>query len=96
MSLTRTDVEKVAALARLTLSESEAEAMTRDMGAILGYIDQLGEVATDDVEPMAHPIGLHTVLREDEVTETLPREAALGNAPRASGEGYLVPAVLGD
>ncbi len=96
MSLTRQDVEKVALLARLDLSESEAEAMTSQLGQILEYIDRLSELSTDDVEPMAHAIELLNVFRDDQVRPSLDRTEALANAPHHDDECYLVPAVLGD
>jgi aspartyl-tRNA(Asn)/glutamyl-tRNA(Gln) amidotransferase subunit C len=96
MALTRADVEKVALLARLRLSASELDAMTTQLGAIVGYVDQLGEVDTEGVEPMAHAVEITNVFAEDAVEPSLPREAALATAPRHNGRGYLVPAVLGD
>ncbi len=94
--LTRADVEKVALLARLRLSESELETLTGQLAQIVGYVDQLAEVNTDGVEPMAHAVEVTNVFAEDSVEPSLPREAALANAPRHNGRGYLVPAVLGE
>jgi aspartyl-tRNA(Asn)/glutamyl-tRNA(Gln) amidotransferase subunit C len=54
----------------------------------------LNEVDTDDVEPMAHAVEVTNVLREDAVRESLPREAALANAPKTDGECFLVPPIL--
>lgn len=96
MPLSRQDVDKVALLARLSLTESEAEAMTEQLGRIVGYVDQLSEVDTEGVEPMAQAVDGANVLKPDEVRESLPREKALASAPRHNGAGYLVPAVLGD
>ncbi|MEM8865130.1 MAG: Asp-tRNA(Asn)/Glu-tRNA(Gln) amidotransferase subunit GatC [Planctomycetota bacterium] len=96
MSLSRNDVEKVALLARLSLTDSEAEAMTSQLAKIVDYVDQLSEVDTDGIEPMAHAVESANVFKPDEVRPSLPREEALANAPRHSGDGYLVPAVLGD
>ncbi len=96
MPLTRADVEKVALLARLQLSEAELEAMTEQLAAIVGYVDQLGEVDAEDVEPMAHAVEVTNVFAADEVQPSLPRDAALANAPRHNDRGYLVPAVLGE
>ncbi len=96
MAITRDDVEKVALLARLELSEAEIESLTTDLGQIVGYVDQLAEVDTDHVEPMAHAIELHNVFADDVVRPSLPREQALANAPSHNGKGYLVPPVLGD
>jgi aspartyl-tRNA(Asn)/glutamyl-tRNA(Gln) amidotransferase subunit C len=96
MALTRADVEKVALLARLRLTEAELDVMTDQLAQIVGYVDLLGEVDVEDVEPMAHAVEAANVFAEDRVEPSLPREAALANAPRHNGRGYLVPAVLGE
>ncbi len=96
MSLTRTDVEKVSLLARLQLSSAEVDAMTFQLGQIVDYVQQLGELATDDVQPMAHALDLYNVFADDIVRPSLPREQALANAPKRDDECYRVPAVLGD
>lgn len=96
MSISRTDVEKVALLARLQLTDAELETMTDQLAQIVGYVDQLAEVDTEGVEPMAHAIELANVFKDDRVAASLAREAALANAPHHDGRGYLVPAVLGD
>ncbi|MEM9659948.1 MAG: Asp-tRNA(Asn)/Glu-tRNA(Gln) amidotransferase subunit GatC [Planctomycetota bacterium] len=96
MSLTRRDVEKVAILARLQLNDDEMASMARHLAEIINYVDQLSEINTDDVEPMAHAVEMSNVFAEDVVEESLPRSLALANAPRASERGYLVPAVLAD
>jgi aspartyl-tRNA(Asn)/glutamyl-tRNA(Gln) amidotransferase subunit C len=94
--LTREDVEKVALLARLKLTDGELALMTAQLGQIVGYVEQLNELDTDEVEPMAHAVEVTDVFRRDELQDSLPREAALANAPKADGECYLVPAVLGE
>jgi aspartyl-tRNA(Asn)/glutamyl-tRNA(Gln) amidotransferase subunit C len=96
MPLTREQVEKVSLLARLRLSEDELETMTAQLGAIVGYIEQLAELDTDAIQPMAHAVELHNVFRADEVRPSVDRAEMLTNAPKADGECYLVPAVLGD
>jgi aspartyl-tRNA(Asn)/glutamyl-tRNA(Gln) amidotransferase subunit C len=96
MSLTREQVEKVSLLARLRLSDAELETMTIQLSAIVGYIEQLAELDTDSIQPMAHAVELHNVFRADEVRPSVPRSEMLANAPSADGECYLVPAVLGD
>ncbi|MCA9222748.1 MAG: Asp-tRNA(Asn)/Glu-tRNA(Gln) amidotransferase subunit GatC [Planctomycetales bacterium] len=94
MSLTRSEVEKVALLARLRLTDDELDSMTRQLTAIVDYIEQLGELNTDGVEPMAHAMDLRNVFADDIPRESLPREAALANAPKRDDECYRVPAVL--
>ncbi|MEX2140787.1 MAG: Asp-tRNA(Asn)/Glu-tRNA(Gln) amidotransferase subunit GatC [Pirellulales bacterium] len=96
MSLTREDVEKVSLLARLKLTDDELGLMTIQLGQIVGYVAQLNELDTEEIEPMAHAVEVTNVFRPDELRESLPREAALANAPKADGECYLVPAVLGE
>ena len=70
--------------------------MTEQLAQIVGYVDQLAEVNTDGVEPMAHAVEVTNVFRDDAVAESLPREEALANAPHRDERGYLVPAVLGE
>lgn len=96
MSISRQDIEKVALLARLQLTEAELATMTAELAQIVGYVDQLSEVNTDGVEPMAHAIEIVNVFRADEVAPSLPRDEALSNAPHHDDRGYLVPAVLGE
>lgn len=96
MSISRQDIEKVALLARLQLTEAELATMTSEIAQIIGYVDQLAEVDTDGVEPMAHAIEIANVFRDDAVAASLPRDEALANAPHRDDRGYLVPAVLGE
>jgi aspartyl-tRNA(Asn)/glutamyl-tRNA(Gln) amidotransferase subunit C len=96
MSLTRQEVEKVSLLARLELSPAELDTMTAQLGQIVGYVEQLGELDTQGVEPMAHALDIDNVFAEDQVRPSLPRDEALANAPQRDREFYLVPAVLGD
>ena len=94
MTLTKDDVEKVALLARLRLTDAEVESMTQQLGQVLGYVQQLEEIDTSNVEPMAHAVELENVLAEDQRHESLPREKALAAAPKSDGETFLVPPVL--
>jgi len=94
MSLTLDQTRWVAHLARLDLSEAELEIMTRQLSAILEYVDQLQKINTDQVEPLAHPLPIHNVFRPDEPAPSLPVEAALQNAPDRRGNFYGMPAVL--
>ncbi len=96
MSLTRADVERVSLLGRLLLSDSELDKMTEQMGRTVGYIEQLSELNTDNVQPMAHALEMHNVFAEDTLGASLPRESALANASKKDAECYLVPAVLGE
>jgi aspartyl-tRNA(Asn)/glutamyl-tRNA(Gln) amidotransferase subunit C len=96
MAISREDVEKVALLGRLQLSEAELATMAQQLTSIVGYVDHLAQVDTEGVEPMAHAVEQLNVLRDDKVELSLPREEALANAPHHDSRGYLVPAVLGD
>ena len=94
MELTKDEVKKVSLLARLRLRDDELESMTRQLTQVLGYIEQLSEVDTSDVEPMAHAVELENVLADDELRDSLPRDKALAAAPKSDGETFLVPPVL--
>jgi aspartyl-tRNA(Asn)/glutamyl-tRNA(Gln) amidotransferase subunit C len=96
MSLNRVDVEKVALLARLRFSPAELDLLTAQLAQVVGYVEQLGELDTEGVQPMAHAVEVTNVFRDDLVTPSLPREQALANAPHHDGASFLVPAVLGE
>lgn len=92
--LTRAEVEKVALLARLKLSDADLETFTRQLGRVLEYVNVLNEVDTTEVEPMAHAVDVVNVFRGDEPRGSLPREQSLANAPKTDGRYFLVPQVL--
>ena len=94
MSMTAEEVAKVALLARLRLAPDELELFTGQLNAIVGFVEQLGELDTTNVEPLAHGVEVHNVFREDVRGTSLPREEALANAPKRNAESFLVPAVL--
>ena len=94
MKLNRKDVEHVALLSRLELSENELDKFTGQLDAILEYIDVLNQVDTSAVEPMAHVLEIRNVMRADEVQPSLPREAALQNAPEAEDGFFKVPKIV--
>jgi aspartyl-tRNA(Asn)/glutamyl-tRNA(Gln) amidotransferase subunit C len=96
MAITRKEVQQVSLLGRLLLSDQELDQMTAQLGAILQYMELLGEVNTDGIEPMAHALDVSDVFREDLKRPSLDREEALANAPLRDAECYLVPAVLGE
>ena len=96
MPISRAEVEKVSLLARLLLSDEELDRMTSQMGDILGYIDLLSELDTEQIEPMAHALEVANAFRDDVMRPSLDRESALANAPHRDEECYLVPAVLGE
>jgi aspartyl-tRNA(Asn)/glutamyl-tRNA(Gln) amidotransferase subunit C len=97
MSLTDADVVRLAELARLALTDSERELFRRQLADILTYVEQIGAVDTTGVPPTAHVQFERTVLRDDVVRPSLPRDEALANAPDAAREAGLfrVPKVIG-
>ncbi|MCH2595657.1 MAG: Asp-tRNA(Asn)/Glu-tRNA(Gln) amidotransferase subunit GatC [Pirellulales bacterium] len=95
MTITRAVVEKVSLLARLQLTDAELETMATELSQIVSYVDLLGEVDTEGVEPMAHAVEVNNVFATDEIRPSLPREQALASAPQSNQRGYLVPPVLG-
>jgi aspartyl-tRNA(Asn)/glutamyl-tRNA(Gln) amidotransferase subunit C len=97
-TLGRTDVEEIAVLARLELTESELDSLTGELSAILDHIGALSAVDTDGVEPMTHAVPMALRLRADVVAPSLPQAAALAPAPARCGEGggdlFEVPAII--
>lgn len=94
MSLDRSDVEKIAHLARLGVADQEADAYAQDLSNILGLVEQMGNVDTEQVTPMAHPLHMAQRLRADEVTEQDQREKYQSIAPLTEDGLYLVPKVI--
>jgi len=92
--MTANEVRWVAMLARLEFDAAELEEMTQQLSKIVGYVDQLKQVNTDGVEPLAHALPIKNVFRDDVLAESLPVDAALANAPNRKGDFYSVPAVL--
>jgi aspartyl-tRNA(Asn)/glutamyl-tRNA(Gln) amidotransferase subunit C len=99
MPITHNDVEKIAELARLELTETEADSFTNQLSAILGYIDQLNEVDAADVSPMSHcsTAGDNAAYarRADVVRPSLGQAAATANALDTDGGYFKVPKVIG-
>lgn len=94
MSITLKDVEHVANLARLNLSDTEKEKFTEQLNAILKYAEKLNELDTENVEPTSHVLPITNVMREDVTKESLPIEKVLLNAPDEEDGQIKVPAVL--
>ena len=94
MKITRREVEHVARLARLGLSEEEIERMRAQLDAILNYVDKLNELGTRDVPPTSHAIPMTNVFREDAVRPCLSQEEALANAPDRAEAFFRVPRIL--
>ena len=94
MKITRREVEHVARLARLGLSEEEIERMRAQLDAILNYVEKLNELETRDVPPTSHAIPMTNVFREDAVRPCLSQEEALANAPDRAEAFFRVPRIL--
>jgi aspartyl-tRNA(Asn)/glutamyl-tRNA(Gln) amidotransferase subunit C len=94
MSIERSDVEKIAYLARIQMPEDQLEKVTQDLSRILGFVDQMQTVSTDGIAPMSHPLDLVQRLRPDAVTETNQRERFQAIAPATEAGLYLVPKVI--
>ena len=95
MSLTRQDVEKIAHLARLQVTEAEMPVYVKSLSAIVDFVAELAQVDTLSVEPMAHPlVGQRQRLRADEITETDHHEKYQLNASRVQASLYVVPRVI--
>ncbi|MEW4489014.1 Asp-tRNA(Asn)/Glu-tRNA(Gln) amidotransferase subunit GatC [Thalassoglobus sp. JC818] len=94
MQLTIEDVRKVAKLARLKLTPQEEELFVDQLGNILSYVEQLNEVDTENVAPMAHTAELTNVFRTDKLQKSIDRQDALSNAPSTDGKYFLVPQIL--
>ena len=94
MKITRQEVEHVAGLARLELSEQETETMTRQLDTILSYVAKLDELDTAGVAVTTHTQDVSNAFRDDEVRDSLPREKALANGPEQNGEAFVVPRII--
>jgi len=92
--LDETQVRKVAKLSRLKLSDQDIPRYATQLTSILDYVAQLSSVNVEGVQPMAHPLPLHNVLREDVVQPSLTVEQVLANAPGRDGPYFTVPKVL--
>lgn len=94
MRITKDDVEKVAKLAKIHLTEEEKERFRGDLEQILGYVEKLNEVDTESVTPTEFGHSSITKLREDRVESSLPRDDALRNAPVRKNGFFRVPKVI--
>ena len=91
--ITIKDVEHVAKLARLELTEEEKEVFTHQLGDVLAHVEKMNEVDTTGVEPMNHPIDFVNVMREDNKIYENTREDLMSNAPDIEGEFFKVPKI---
>lgn len=94
MEITKQEVEKVAKLARLYVSEAEKEAFAKQLSQILTHVEKLNQYDTKGVEPTSTVLGQVNVFREDVVRPSLPVEKALANAPAHEADGFCVPKII--
>jgi aspartyl-tRNA(Asn)/glutamyl-tRNA(Gln) amidotransferase subunit C len=94
LKLSSQEVEYVAHLARLEITDKEKEKFTAQLNDILLYIDKLNELNTKGVEPMSHAIAVTNAFREDNIVNSIGTEKSLANAPDARGEFFRVPKVI--
>ncbi|ERI94229.1 aspartyl/glutamyl-tRNA(Asn/Gln) amidotransferase, C subunit [Clostridiales bacterium oral taxon 876 str. F0540] len=94
MSVTKKDVEHVAELARLSFTEDEKEALIHDLNNVLGYIEKLNELDTENVDIIVNPYYIENRLREDVVKPSMELSDVLSNAPDKLEEYFLVPKVI--
>ena len=94
MAIDRKTVEHVAKLARLQLSPEELDRYGKQLAAILDYIAKLEKLDVQGLEPLAHAVDTENVFREDVPRPSLPRDAALQNAPEKNGDFFIVPKIV--
>jgi aspartyl-tRNA(Asn)/glutamyl-tRNA(Gln) amidotransferase subunit C len=94
MAIDAATVRKVARLARIAEPEDRLEGLAKELSGILNWIEQLNEVDTDGVEPMASAVHMPAPMRDDVVTEGGDPEVVLSNAPKRAGNFFVVPKVV--
>ena len=94
MKITTDEVKYVANLARLNVSEAEADKLAAEMGDIIAFADQLSEIDTQGIEPTNHAIRVENVLREDTVMPSYERDELIANAPEKRAGCFMVPRVV--
>lgn len=94
MSLDKSEVQKIAWLARLAIDEQDISTYSEELSNILGLVETMNSVDTAGIFPIAHPLDLTARLRKDAVTETNQREQFQKNAPQTEDGCYLVPKVI--
>jgi aspartyl-tRNA(Asn)/glutamyl-tRNA(Gln) amidotransferase subunit C len=94
MKITKQEVEKVAKLARLEITEAEKEAFANQLSQILTHVETLKQYDTKGIEPTATVLGQVNVFRDDVVRPSLPVEKALANAPDREADGFSVPRII--
>ncbi len=92
--ISRDEIYHIADLAYLHLDTEQAEKLAADLSEIIGYVEKLNELSTDNVEPMMHAVPMENILREDKVRPSITKEESLRCAPLHDGEYFLVPKIL--
>jgi aspartyl-tRNA(Asn)/glutamyl-tRNA(Gln) amidotransferase subunit C len=94
MKITKDTITHLAELSKLEFSEAEAEAIQKDLQNMIGMVEKLDEINTDDVEPLLFMSAEHSVTRADTTASSLSQEEALQNAPKSSAPYFIVPKVV--
>ena len=94
--LEKKDIERLADMASIKLSDSEADKFAGQLNGILQYVEKIKEVDTEDVIPTLYPVSLENVFREDKVRPSLAREKVLTNAPEEKDGQFRVPRIMGE
>jgi aspartyl-tRNA(Asn)/glutamyl-tRNA(Gln) amidotransferase subunit C len=92
--IARAEVERVASLARLSVSDEEADRLAAELDSLLEYVETLRQVDTDGIEPTSHVIPMATPMRRDRPVPSLDPELALANAPERGDSAFVVPKVI--
>jgi aspartyl-tRNA(Asn)/glutamyl-tRNA(Gln) amidotransferase subunit C len=95
MKISAQQVQSVAELARLALSQAEAEKLSAQLSTLVDYFEQLDQLDTSSVEPTSHAVPLICPERDDEVRPSIDRERVLEQAPRSEAGHFMVPKVIG-
>ena len=94
MAISKKDIEKIAHLARINISQGEAEKLEKKLNGIMTLIDKMQSIDTDNIEPMSHALDISQPLRKDEVTESDLRKKILLLAPETEKSLFIVPQVI--
>lgn len=94
MKITQKEVEHVAHLARLNLSQAELEKMTEQLDTLLSYVAKLDELDTQNILPTTHAFSISNAFRDDTVRNSLSRKDALANSPKQNDEYFVVPRII--
>lgn len=94
MEIKREDIEHIAKLSMLNLSDEEITRYTKDMEQIVGFANKINDIDTSEIEESAFALDAKNVFRKDEVRESFDRELLLSNAPNSNGEAYSLPNVM--